>query len=66
MQTAETQGNIEEYKRLQTELNATDREYSRLNEKLKGNKNQIQQTTAKIEEQTGKLNGLEGELRAAG
>lgn len=66
METAEAEGNIEEYKRLQNELNATNREYSRLNEKLKGNQNQIQQTTAKIGEQEKTLDGLGRELREAG
>ena len=42
METAEAEGNIEEYKRLQKELSDTNKEYSRLNEKYKANQNQIQ------------------------
>ena len=49
METAEAEGNIEEYKRLQKELSETNKEYSRLNEKYKANQNQLQQATAKIE-----------------
>ena len=66
METAEANGDIEEYKRLEQELSATEQEYDKLNGKLKTNENQIQQTSAKIEEQTGKLNSLEQELKAAG
>ena len=66
METAEADGNIEEYKQLQTQLSATEREYDRLKEKLNGNKSQIQQTTAKIEEQEKSLDALGQELREAG
>lgn len=66
METAEAEGNIEEYKRLQSELSSTEREYDRLKEKLNGNKSQIQQTTAKIEEQERSLDKLGQELRNAG
>lgn len=66
METAEADGNIEEYKRLQSELTATQREYGRLNDKLKGNQSQIQQTAAKIEEQKNALNELTDELQQAG
>ena len=66
METAEAEGNIEEYKRLQKELSDTNKEYSRLNEKYKANKNQIQQATAKIEEQQRSLEELAQELREAG
>ena len=66
METAEAEGNIEEYKRLQKELSDTNKEYSRLNEKYKANQNQIQQATAKIEEQQRSLEELAQELREAG
>jgi len=66
METAEAEGNIEEYKRLQKELSETNKEYSRLNEKYKANQNQIQQATAKIEEQQRSLEELAQELREAG
>lgn len=66
METAEAEGNIEEYKRLQKELSETSKEYSRLNEKYKANQNQIQQATAKIEEQQRSLEELAQELREAG
>ncbi len=66
METAEAEGNIEEYKRLQKELSDTNKEYSRLNEKYKANKNQIQQATEKIEEQQRSLEELAQELREAG
>lgn len=66
METAEAEGNIEEYKRLQKELSETNKEYSRLNEKYKANQNQIQQATAKIEEQQRYLEELAQELREAG
>ena len=66
METAEAEGNIEEYKRLQKELSDTNKEYSRLNEKYKANQNQIQQATAKIEEQQRSLEELVQELREAG
>lgn len=66
METAEAEGNIEEYKRLQKELSDTNKEYSRLNEKCKANQNQIQQATAKIEEQQRSLEELAQELREAG
>ena len=66
MKTAEAEGNIEEYKRLQKELSDTNKEYSRLNEKYKANQNQIQQATAKIEEQQRSLEELAQELREAG
>ena len=66
METAEAEGNIEEYKRLQKELSDTNKEYSRLNEKYKANQNQIQQATAKIEEQQRYLEELAQELREAG
>ena len=66
METAEAEGNIEEYKRLQKELSDTNKEYSRLNEKYKANKNQIQQATDKIEEQQRSLEELAQELREAG
>lgn len=66
MQTAEAEGNIQEYKRLQKELAATDKEYSNLTQKLKANENQIQQATAKIEEQQRSLEQLGQELREAG
>lgn len=66
METAEAEGNIEDYKRLQNELSATGREHDRLKEKLNGNKNQIQQTTATIEEQERALDSLGRELREAG
>ena len=49
METAEADGNIEDYKKLQSELTSTQREYDRLKDKLNGNKSQIQQTTARIE-----------------
>lgn len=66
METAEAEGNIEEYKRLQKELSEINKEYSRLNEKYKANQNQIQQATAKIEEQQRSLEELAQELREAG
>lgn len=66
METAEAEGNIEEYKRLQKELSDTNKEYSKLNEKYKANQNQIQQATAKIEEQQRSLEELAQELREAG
>ena len=66
METAEAEGNIEEYKRLQKELSETNKEYSRLNEKYKANQNQLQQATAKIEEQQRSLEELAQELREAG
>lgn len=66
METAEAEGNIEEYKRLQKELSDTNKEYSRLNEKYKANQNQLQQATAKIEEQQRSLEELAQELREAG
>lgn len=66
METAEAEGNIEEYKRLQKELSDTNKEYSRLNEEYKANQNQIQQATAKIEEQQRSLEELAQELREAG
>lgn len=66
METAEAEGNIEDYKRLQSELTATEREYDRLGDKLKSNKSQIQQTSAKIEDQQKTLDGLKGELESAG
>ena len=66
METAEAEGNIEEYKRLQKELSDTNKEYSRLNEKYKANQNQIQQAANKIEEQQRVLEQLEQELREAG
>ena len=66
METAEADGNIEDYKRLQSELSATEREYGRLKEKLNGNKSQIQQTTATIEQQEKSLEELGQELRNAG
>lgn len=66
METAEAEGNIEEYKRLQKELSETSKEYSRLNEKYKANQNQLQQATAKIEEQQRSLEELAQELREAG
>lgn len=66
METAEADGNIEEYKRLQSELSATGREHDRLKEKLNGNKSQIQQTNATIEQQQRALNELGRELREAG
>ena len=66
METAETEGNIEDYKRLQSELSATEREYDRLKEKSNGNKSQIQQTTATIEQQKKALDELGQELREAG
>ncbi|MCA5576567.1 phage tail tape measure protein [Enterocloster clostridioformis] len=66
METAEADGNIEDYKRLQSELTATEREYGRLKEKLNGNKSQIQQTTATIEQQEKALEELGRELRNAG
>ena len=66
METAEAEGNIEEYKRLQKELSDTNKEYSRLNEKYKANQNQIQQATDKIEEQQRSLEELAQELREAG
>lgn len=66
METAEAEGNIEEYKRLQKELSETNKEYSRLNEKYKANQNQIQQATAKIKEQQRSLEELAQELREAG
>lgn len=66
METAETEGNIEDYKRLQSELSATEREYDRLKEKSNGNKSQIQQTTATIEQQRNALDELGQELREAG
>lgn len=66
METAEAEGNIEEYKRLQKELSDTNKEYSRLNEKYKANQNQIQQAAAKIEEQQRSLEELAQELREAG
>lgn len=66
MQTAEAEGNIAEYKRLQRELSATEKEYSNLTQKLKANENQIQQATAKIEEQQRTLEQLTQELREAG
>ena len=66
METAEAEGNIEEYKRLQKELSETSKEYSRLKEKYKANQNQIQQATAKIEEQQRSLEELAQELREAG
>lgn len=65
METAEAEGNIEDYKRLQNELSATGREHDRLKEKLNGNKSQIQQTTATIEEQERALDSLGRELREA-
>ena len=66
METAEAEGNIEEYKRLQKELSETSKEYSRLKEKYKANQNQLQQATAKIEEQQRSLEELAQELREAG
>ena len=66
METAEAEGNIEEYKRLQKELSDTNKEYSKLNEKYKANQNQIQQATDKIEEQQRSLEELAQELREAG
>ena len=66
METAEAEGNIEDYKRLQNELSATGREHDRLREKLNGNKSQIQQTTATIEDQERALDSLGRELREAG
>ena len=66
METAEAEGNIEEYKRLQKELSDTNKEYSKLNEKYKANQNQLQQATAKIEEQQRSLEELAQELREAG
>lgn len=66
METAEAEGNIEEYKRLQKELSAVNKEYSETNQKLKANENQIQQTTAKIEDQESTLERLSQELREAG
>lgn len=66
METAEAEGNIEEYKRLQKELSDTNKEYSKLNEKYKANQNQVQQATAKIEEQQRSLEELAQELREAG
>jgi len=66
METAEAEGNIEEYKRLQKELSDTSKEYSGLNEKYKANQNQLQQATAKIEEQQRSLEELAQELREAG
>lgn len=66
METAEAEGNIEDYKRLQNELSATGREHDRLKEKLNGNKSQIQQTTATIEDQERALDSLGRELREAG
>lgn len=66
METAEAEGNIEEYKRLQKELSETKKEYSGLNEKYKANQNQLQQATAKIEEQQRSLEELAQELREAG
>ena len=66
METAEADGNIEEYKRLQNELSATGREHDRLKEKLNGNKSQIQQTNATIEQQQKALEELGRELREAG
>lgn len=66
METAEAAGDIQEYKRLQGELSAMGREYDRLKEKSSGNKSQIQQTTATIEQQEKALDGLGQELREAG
>ena len=66
METAEAEGNIEEYKRLQKELSETSKEYSRLKEKYKANQNQLQQATTKIEEQQRSLEELAQELREAG
>lgn len=66
METAETEGSIEDYKRLQSELSATEREYDRLKEKSNGNKSQIQQTTATIEQQKKAFDELGQELREAG
>lgn len=66
METAEAEGNIQEYKRLENELAATERNYGRLRDQLKQNESQIQQTTAKIEDQQETLGGLRRELEAAG
>lgn len=66
METAEAEGNIQEYKRLENELSATEREYSRLRDQLKQNESQIQRTTAKIEDQQQTLGGLRRELESAG
>lgn len=66
METAEAAGNIQEYKNLQSQLSATGREYDRLKEKSGGNKDQIQQTTATIEQQERALDSLGRELREAG
>lgn len=66
METAEVDGNIEDYKKLQKELTDTEREYGRLKDRLNGNKSQIQQTTATINEQEKSLEGLGRELREAG
>ena len=66
METAKANGDVEEYERLSTELQATEKEYDSLNNKLKSNENQIQNTTAKIGEQEQKLSSLKAELQSAG
>lgn len=66
LETAEAEGNIAEYKRLQSELSAAGREYDRLKERSRGYENQIQQTTSSIQSQEEQLGRLEQELREAG
>ena len=61
METAKANGDVEEYERLSTELQATEKEYDSLNNKLKSNENQIQSTNAKIGEQEQKLSSLKTE-----
>lgn len=56
----------QEHDKLQRELNETQEPSEALRKKLEKNESQIQQTTAKIEDQTKKLDSLGGELKAAG
>lgn len=56
----------EEHNRLQQELNETGEPTEALRRKLERNESQIQQTTARIEEQERQLNNLGEELRDAG
>jgi TP901 family phage tail tape measure protein len=66
METAEAEGNIQEYARLQKELGDTGKEYTKINDKLKNNQGQTQQTENRIKSQREQLEQLTKELKAAG